>query len=204
MQPFRAHTGLVAPLDRPNVDTDQIIPKQFLKRIERTGFGEFLFFDWRRKASGEEDPAFVLNQPRYRGASVLVAGKNFGCGSSREHAVWALSDFGFRAAIAPSFADIFANNSAKNGFLAVVLPEADVQELLRRAQNQPDYRLTIDLEQRCVRDAQGFSATFTIDEFVRHCLLHGLDDIGLTLQHEAEIAAYEANHPVSDRVRQAL
>jgi 3-isopropylmalate/(R)-2-methylmalate dehydratase small subunit len=204
MEPFRVYTGLVAPLNRPNVDTDQIIPKQFLKRIERTGFGEFLFFDWRRTSSGEKDPAFVLNQPRYQGASVLVCGKNFGCGSSREHAVWALADFGFRAAIATSFADIFANNSAKNGFLTVVLTEAEVQELLRRAREFEDYHLTIDLEERRVHDAHGFSARFAVDAFVRHCLLHGLDDIGLTLQHEAKIAAYEASHPVSDRVKPAL
>jgi len=203
MQPFRTHTGLVAPLERSNVDTDQIIPKQFLKRIERTGFGEFVFFDWRRTATGD-DPSFVLNQACYRGASILVTQKNFGCGSSREHAVWALADFGFRAAIAPSFADIFANNSAKNGFLTVVLPESQVEELLGRARELDNYRLTVDLEQRLVTDAHGFSAVFAIDDFVRHCLLNGLDDIGLTLQHEAEIAAYETCHPVSDRVKQAL
>jgi 3-isopropylmalate/(R)-2-methylmalate dehydratase small subunit len=204
MQPFRVHSGLVAPLDRPNVDTDQIIPKQFLKRIERTGFGEFLFFDWRRTASGEQDASFVLNQGRYRGASVLVADKNFGCGSSREHAVWALADFGFRAAIAPSFADIFANNSAKNGFLTVVLPEAEVHELLRRARELQDYRLTIDLEARRVHDAHGFSAKFVMDDFVRHCLLNGLDDIGLTLQHAEQIAAYERLHPVPETWKQVL
>ena len=183
MHPFRVHTGKVAPLDRANVDTDQIIPKQFLKRIERTGFGEFLFYDWRQEAS------FPLN--RYPGASILVAGKNFGCGSSREHAVWALEDFGFRAVIAPSFADIFSNNCGKNGVLAVVLSEQEVAEILRRA-HAPGYSLTIDLEQRKVSDAQGFSASFQMDEFTRHCLLNGLDDIGLTLQHEKEIAAYEA------------
>jgi 3-isopropylmalate/(R)-2-methylmalate dehydratase small subunit len=183
MQPFRVHTGKVAPLDRANIDTDQIIPKQFLKRIERTGFGEFLFHDWRR------EPSFPLNH--YPGASILVAGKNFGCGSSREHAVWALEDFGFRTVIAPSFADIFSNNCGKNGVLAVVLSEAEVAEILRRAQ-APGYSLTIDLEQKKVSDAQGFSASFAMDEFTRHCLLNGLDDIGLTLQHEKEIAAYEA------------
>jgi 3-isopropylmalate/(R)-2-methylmalate dehydratase small subunit len=204
MQPFRKHTGLVAPLDRANVDTDQIIPKQFLKRIERTGFGEFVFFDWRRTASGAPDPAFVLNQPRYQGASILVAEKNFGCGSSREHAVWALADFGFRAVIALSFADIFANNSTKNGFLTVVLPEDKVSELLQRAREVEGYRVTIDLEQQSVQDELGFSATFAIDEFVRHCLLEGLDDIGLTLQHEAEIAAYEAKHPLAKSVRAAF
>jgi len=196
MQPFRVHTGLVAPLDRANVDTDQIIPKQFLKRIERTGFGEFLFHDWRHTDSGERVPSFVLNQPRYAGASILVAGKNFGCGSSREHAVWALADYGFRVVIAPSFADIFANNCAKNGVLTVLLPEDKVGELLRRAQATEEYRLTVDLEQCKVHDAQGFSASFTLDDFTRHCLLEGLDDIGLTLQNEGEISAYEARHPV--------
>ncbi len=195
MQPFHVHTGLVAPLDRANVDTDQIIPKQFLKRIEKTGFGEFLFYDWRRTSSGGPDASFVLNQPQYQGASVLVAAKNFGCGSSREHAVWALADFGFRAVIAPSFADIFGNNSAKNGLLTVVLAEGQVNELLRRAQTT-GYQLTIDLEKCQVSDQQGFSASFQIDEFVRHCLLNGVDDIGLTLQHEPDIAAYESRHAV--------
>jgi 3-isopropylmalate/(R)-2-methylmalate dehydratase small subunit len=204
MEKFRVHTGLVAPLDRANVDTDQIIPKQFLKRIERTGFGEFLFFDWRRRSGGEQDPSFVLNQPRYKGASILVVGKNFGCGSSREHAVWALADFGFRAVIAPSFADIFANNSVKNGFLTVVLPGNQVEELMRRARDLDGYHLTVDLEQRKVRDEQGFSASFQIDDFIRHCLLEGLDDIGLTLQHEPEITAYEERHPIPRSVRQAF
>ena len=193
MQPFRVHTGKVAPLARANVDTDQIIPKQFLKRIERTGFGEFLFYDWRRSADGKLDPAFPLNQPQYAGASLLVTEKNFGCGSSREHAVWALADFGFRAVVAPSFADIFANNCAKNGVLTVVLSEREIAEILERAK-MPGYQLTIDLLQQNVRDNRGFSASFAIDEFTRHCLLNGLDDIGLTLQHEAEIAAYEARH----------
>src|SRR5215831_17607020 len=154
MQPFRKHTGKVAPLYRANVDTDQIIPKQFLKRIERTGFGEFLFNDWRRSASGQLEPSFVLNQPQYSGASILVAAKNFGCGSSREHAVWALADYGFRAVLAPSFADIFANNCVKNGVLAVVLTEAETAELARKAET-PGYQLTIDLESRTVRDNQG-------------------------------------------------
>jgi 3-isopropylmalate/(R)-2-methylmalate dehydratase small subunit len=196
MQPFRVHKGKVAPLERANVDTDQIIPKQFLKRIERTGFGEFLFYDWRRSPDGKLDLAFSLNQPRYGGASVLVAGKNFGCGSSREHAVWALQDFGFRTVIAPSFADIFANNCVKNGVLAAVLTEEEVAELSRRAKELPDYKITVDLEQLSVSDDQAFSVHFQIDEFARHCLLNGLDDIGLTLQHEAEITAYESQHPV--------
>jgi 3-isopropylmalate/(R)-2-methylmalate dehydratase small subunit len=204
MQPFRTHTGLVAPLDRANVDTDQIIPKQFLKRIERTGFGEFLFYDWRRKSNGEQDPSFVLNQPRYESASILVSAKNFGCGSSREHAVWALADFGFRAVIAPSFADIFANNSIKNGFLTVTLPEAQVNEIVKRAREIEGYQLTVDLEQRRVSDREGFSATFSIDDFVRRCLMEGLDDIGLTLQHEALISAYEDKHPLPRSVREAF
>lgn len=194
MQPLRVHRGLVAPLYRANIDTDQIIPKQFLKRIERTGFREFLFFDWRHEKAGALDPAFVLNQPRYVGASILVAGKNFGCGSSREHAVWAIADFGFRVVIAPSFADIFANNCVKNGVLTVVLREDEVAEIVRRAGELPNYQLTVDLEQCKMHDQEGLTTSFVLDEFARQCLLQGLDDIGLTLQHEAEIAAYEAGH----------
>ncbi|HLW84261.1 MAG TPA: 3-isopropylmalate dehydratase small subunit [Candidatus Sulfotelmatobacter sp.] len=197
MNPFTVHRGRVAPLDRVNVDTDQIIPKQFLKRIEKTGFGQFLFYDWRFSADGKKNADFILDEPRYEGASILVAGKNFGCGSSREHAVWALADFGFRAVISSSFADIFANNCTKNGFLTVLLSESEVAELMHRAGDIDDYRLTIDLEGCEVRDEQGFRAKFPMDEFVRHCLLNGLDDIGLTLQHEGEIAAYEAQHPAS-------
>lgn len=200
MKPFRTHKGKVAPLHRHNIDTDQIIPKQFLKRIERTGFGEFLFYDWRRTQDGSHDPSFSLNHPRHAGSSILVAGKNFGCGSSREHAVWALEDFGFRAVIASSFADIFANNCVKNGVLAVVLTEAEVEEIVRRVAEHHDYHLSIDLEQRKVHDDHGFSATFEIDDFTRLCLLEGLDDIGLTLKHEAEITAYEAQHPASHKV----
>jgi len=196
MQPFRKHSGKVTPLHRANIDTDQIIPKQFLKRIEKTGFGEFLFNDWRRRPDGTPDPNFPLNQPRYSGASILVAAKNFGCGSSREHAVWALADFGFRVVIASSFADIFANNCVKNGVLTVVLSEEEVEEIARRASEIPAYQLTIDLEKCTVEDGQGLATHFRIDEFTRHCLLAGLDDIGLTLQHEPEIAAYEARHPV--------
>jgi len=202
MQPFRKHKGKAAPLDRANIDTDQIIPKQFLKRIERTGFGEFLFYDWRRGKDGQLDSSFVLNQPRYAGASILVAGRNFGCGSSREHAVWALEDFGFRSVIAASFADIFANNCVQNGVLAVVLNEAEVNEIMRRAQQFPDYQLTIDLEQRKAQDDQGFSADFQIEETTRHRLLNGLDDIGLTLLQESDIAAYERKHPVPDAAKQ--
>jgi 3-isopropylmalate/(R)-2-methylmalate dehydratase small subunit len=201
MKSFTVHRGRVAPLDRVNVDTDQIIPKQFLKRIERTGFGQFVFYDWRFSADGKKNPDFVLHDPRYEGASVLVAGRNFGCGSSREHAVWALADFGFRAAIASSFGDIFANNSAKNGFLAVRLSEDEVAQLMQQAEEIDGYQVTIDLEKCEVRDEQGFRATFPMDEFVRHCLLNGLDDIGLTLQHEAEIEAYEARHPAPAALR---
>ena len=195
MEPFRKHTGVTAPLDRVNVDTDQIIPKQFLKRIERTGFGEFLFYDWRLLPGGQPRPGFVLNDERYRHASILIAGANFGCGSSREHAPWALLDYGFRAIIAPSFADIFTTNCFKNGLLTVVLTEAAVAELMRRAQDHAPHRLTVDLELRIVSDEHGFSVTFPIDDFRRHCLLEGLDEIGLTLQHEPEIAAYESRHP---------
>jgi 3-isopropylmalate/(R)-2-methylmalate dehydratase small subunit len=196
MNPFRKHTGLVALLDRANVDTDQIIPKQFLKRIERTGFGEFLFYDWRYLPNGGElNPAFPLNEPRYRGASILVAGKNFGCGSSREHAPWALADYGFRAIVAPSYADIFANNCFKNGLLPVVLKDDEVAELMLRARDIEGYQLTVDLERRIVADAQGFSVSFSIEDFQRRCLLEGLDDIGLTLQHEPEITAYETRRP---------
>jgi 3-isopropylmalate/(R)-2-methylmalate dehydratase small subunit len=201
MKPFRTHRGRVAPLDRVNVDTDQIIPKQFLKRIERTGFGQFLFYDWRFSPDGNKSAGFVLDEPRYKDASILVAGRNFGCGSSREHAVWALADFGFRAVISSSFADIFANNSTKNGFLTVRLSEDEVAVIMRRAREINDYQLTIDLEQCEVHDDHGFRANFAIDEFVRHCLLNGLDDIGLTLQHDAEIAAYESQHPLSAALR---
>jgi 3-isopropylmalate/(R)-2-methylmalate dehydratase small subunit len=195
MNALRIHTGLVAILDRPNVDTDQIIPKQFLKRVERTGFGEFLFYDWRFRPSGQPDPAFPLNESRYRGASILIAGKNFGCGSSREHAPWALADYGFRAIIAPSFADIFANNCMKNGLLPVVLTDAEVSELTRRAKEIESYQITVDLEKKTVSDAHGFSAAFEIGDFQRYCLLEGLDDIGLTLKHEPEITAYENRRP---------
>jgi 3-isopropylmalate/(R)-2-methylmalate dehydratase small subunit len=194
MQPFRTHTGLAVPLDRSNVDTDQIIPKQFLKRVERTGFGEFLFYDWRFSSDGQPDLSFPLNEPRYRGASILIAGKNFGCGSSREHAPWALADYGFRTIIAPSFADIFANNCMKNGLLPVTLTDEDVRELMGRA-NEGAYRVMVNLESQTVSDEQSFSAPFEISEFQRHCLLEGLDDIGLTLAHETEITAYENRRP---------
>ena len=195
MQPFEIHFGKVAALPRANVDTDQIIPKQFLKRIERTGFGPCLFYDWRYLPDGAPDPAFELNRPAAQGASVLVAGDNFGCGSSREHAPWALADYGFRAIIAPSFADIFANNCTKNGLLPVVLTETEVAEIVRRARGAEGYELTVDLERRVVEDGEGFRASFRIDDFRRACLLEGLDDIGLTLRREPEIAAYEKRRP---------
>jgi len=204
MQPFHKHTGVVVPLDRVNVDTDQIIPKQFLKRIERTGFGEFLFYDWRFSGNGQKVTDFVLHTPRYAKASILVAGRNFGCGSSREHAVWALTDYGFKVVIASSFGDIFANNSLKNGLLTVRLTDEQVAEITRRAREIEDYALTVDLESLRVEDGRGFTATFTMDEFSRHCLLNGLDDIGLTLQHEPEIAAYEAKHPVSTEMNSII
>lgn len=192
MKPFTQHRGVVATLDRANVDTDQIIPKQFLKRIERTGFGQFLFFDWRYLDDGETpDPKFELNQEPARGASVLLARQNFGSGSSREHAVWALDDYGFRAVIAPSFADIFFNNCFKNGVLPITLSAADVDELFSRASQRDRYELTIDLEQQTVSDGAGFERRFEIDGSRREKLLHGLDDIALTLQQEDKIAAYE-------------
>jgi 3-isopropylmalate/(R)-2-methylmalate dehydratase small subunit len=203
MKAFTVHRGLVAPLDRVNVDTDQIIPKQFLKRIEKTGFGEFLFYDWRFGADGKPNADFVLHDSRYEGATILLAGKNFGCGSSREHAVWALTDFGFRAVISSSFGDIFANNSSKNGFLTVRLAEGEVAELMRRSQGIDGYQITVDLEKCEVRDEKDFLAKFPLDDFVRHCLLNGLDDVGLTLQHESEIAAYEARHPAQNALQSA-
>ena len=193
MQPLRIHTGLAVPLERPNVDTDQIIPKQFLKRIERSGYGKFLFYDWRYLADENPNPSFILNEPRYAGGTVLLAGRNFGCGSSREHAVWALADYGFRVIVAPSFADIFANNCVKNGVATIVLSEAQVAELMHRAQDTSNYQITLDLEKKVVKDATGFSAPMEMDEFRRNCLINGLDEIELTLQHEAEITRFEAS-----------
>jgi 3-isopropylmalate/(R)-2-methylmalate dehydratase small subunit len=193
MQSFTAHSGIVATLDRANVDTDQIIPKQFLKRIERTGFGQFLFFDWRFHDDGvSPNPEFELNQPHVEGASILVARQNFGSGSSREHAVWALDDYGFRAIIAPSFADIFYNNCFKNGVLPIALSESEVDEIFRRAEANSPYQLTVDLETQTIRDDQGLEVSFEIDASRRHNLIHGLDDIAQTLQHEDKISAYEA------------
>lgn len=195
MKPFTKITGIAAAMDRANVDTDQIIPKQFLKRIERSGFGQFLFFDWRFLENGESNPKFELNLARNAGASILIARRNFGSGSSREHAVWAIEDFGIRAVIAPSFADIFYNNCFKNGVLPIALPEQLVEDLFARHASTEHYQLTVDLEQNRVYDAQGFSASFEVEPFRRHCLLHGLDDIGLTLEHEPKITAYEQAHP---------
>jgi 3-isopropylmalate/(R)-2-methylmalate dehydratase small subunit len=200
MIPFRTHTGLAVPLDRSNIDTDQIIPKQFLKRIERTGFGQFLFYDWRFLPDGQPDPSFPLNQPKYQSASILLTGKNFGCGSSREHAPWALADYGFRAIIAPSFADIFANNCMKNGLLTMTLSKSQVSELMSRAIAIEAYEAAVDLEKKVITDKHGFSAAFEIGDFHRHCLLEGLDDIGLTLKHDSDIAAYEARGPAWMRI----
>jgi 3-isopropylmalate/(R)-2-methylmalate dehydratase small subunit len=198
MQPINLLTSAAAPLDISNIDTDQIIPKQFLKRIERTGYGEFLFFDWRREQdgpnTGQPKPDFVLNQPQYAGAKILIAGKNFGCGSSREHAAWALTDFGFLAVIAPSFADIFFSNAGKNGMVLVRLPEFDVNLLSARSAANPAHQITINLEAQTITDDQGFTAHFDIDPFRKYCLLNGLDDIGLTLRHESELDAYESKH----------
>lgn len=188
MEKFRTLTSPAMPLDRVNVDTDQIIPKQFLKRIERTGYEDFLFFDWRK------NPAFELNNPKYKGAKILVAAKNFGCGSSREHAAWALSDYGFRCVIAPSFADIFHSNAGKNGILLVTLPEEQVQTLLDRSSSNDGYKLTVSLEENTISDTEGFKTGFGIDPFRRYCLLEGLDDIGLTLRHAAELDTYEKQH----------
>ena len=202
MQPFRVHTGIVAPLDRANVDTDAIIPKQFLKSIKRTGFGPNLFDEWRYLDHGEpgmdhakrpRNPQFVLNDPRYAGASILLARRNFGCGSSREHAPWALADFGFRAVIAPSYADIFHNNCYKNGLLPIVLPESQVDRLFADTFAFPGFQLTVDLERQVVATVDGALAFgFDVEPFRKHCLLNGLDDIGLTLQHADAIREFEA------------
>lgn len=201
MEAFTQHTGLTVPLDRANVDTDAIIPKQFLKSIKRSGFGPNLFDEWRYLDHGEpgqdcrqrpRNPDFVLNQPRYAGASILLARKNFGCGSSREHAVWALQDFGFRCLIAPSFAEIFFNNCFKNGVLPIYLDENTVDRLFHEVEVEPGYRLIIDLPAQTITTPGGEVIDFEIDEFRKHCLINGLDDIGLTLQHAEEIRAYEA------------
>lgn len=198
MKPFTTHTGRVVTMDRANVDTDQIIPKQFLKRIERTGFGEFLFWDWARDEHGNSLADFELNRPQAKGTSVLVTRRNFGCGSSREHAPWALEDWGIRVLIAPSFADIFYNNCFKNGMLPIVLSEAQVEDLFQRAAARPGYALTANLETCTLSDEFGLSLPFEVETFRRHCLLHGLDDIGLTLEHEDKIASYERAHGIAN------
>ena len=191
MEPFTLHAGTVATLDRMNVDTDQIIPKQFLKRIERTGFGQFLFFDWRFLEDGSPNPDFELNRPRFESATILLTGANFGCGSSREHAPWALLEYGFRVIIAPSFADIFYGNCFENGMLPIKLPEAEVKEIAERCEAREGYRLTVDLPACSIADESGLVATFQVDDFRRECLMRGLDSIGLTLQHEDGISAFE-------------
>ena len=194
MKPFTTHTGPVAPLDALNVDTDQIIPKQFLKRIERTGYGDFLFFDWRFRPDGTPNPDFELNAPRYAGASILLAKDNFGCGSSREHAPWALSDYGIRCVLAPSFADIFYNNCFNNGMLPIVLEADLIETLFSEVRAHEGYALAIDLPAQQIVKPDGSAIPFDLDEAKKHCLLEGLDPIGLTLQHEAQIAAYEKQH----------
>jgi 3-isopropylmalate/(R)-2-methylmalate dehydratase small subunit len=196
MHPFSKHTGLVLPLDRVNVDTDQMVPKQYLKLQDKKGLGRVLFSDWRYLPGEKPNPEFILNWPRYKGASILLARANFGCGSSREHAPWAVADFGFRVLIAPSYADIFYNNCFKNGILPVTLPEAQIDELFRRAETQEGYTATVDLTSQAITDFTGLNYKFEIDKFRKHLLLEGLDDIGLTLKHEADITAFEqAHHP---------
>lgn len=197
MEPFvRVHGGVV-PMNRVNVDTDQIIPKQFLKRVERDGFGQFLFNDWRYNADGSDNPEFILNKPGYEGADILVAGRNFGCGSSREHAPWALGDYGFRCVIAPSFADIFNGNCFQNGILPVILPEETVQQIIEKAEKDPGYKLHVDLEaQRVWDDSEEVVATFDLEPFRRYSLLNGLDDIGLTMEREDDISKFESQRGI--------
>jgi len=191
VEAFKSLTGIVAPVDRVNVDTDAIIPKQFLKRIERSGFGQFLFYEWRFDEAGNVNPEFEPNKPRYQGASVLISRANFGCGSSREHAPWAILDYGYKVVIAPSYADIFYNNCFKNGILPIKLSEEQVEELFQRTAKHEGYKLTVDLENKTIADEHGLSISFDLDEHRRQFLLQGLDDIGLTLQHEDKIAAFE-------------
>jgi 3-isopropylmalate/(R)-2-methylmalate dehydratase small subunit len=193
---FRRESGRVAVLDRPDVDTDQIIPKQFLKRIERTGYGDVLFFDWRYDEDGSPRPSFELNRPEFGGARVLLAGRNFGCGSSREHAVWALQDYGIDVVIAPSFGDIFRSNAGKTGLLAIVLPDPEVKRLMESVDLDGGSDVTVDLEREVIVSPDGREVAFELDEATRFKLLNGLDDIGLTLQHEDEITAYEVAHGI--------
>src|ERR1700744_4307542 len=198
MIPINVLTSTAVPLPLPNVDTDKIIPKQFLKRIERTGYEDFLFYDWRytfdEKGNTKPNPTFVLNKPEYKGAEILLAERNFGCGSSREHAAWAINQYGFRAVISPSFADIFFSNAGKNGIILVRLSDAEVETLIQRSTTNPQHKITINLEAQTVTDDQGFAAHFDIDPFRKHCLLNGLDDIGLTLRHEGELNKFESKH----------
>jgi 3-isopropylmalate/(R)-2-methylmalate dehydratase small subunit len=198
MQPFSKHTGLVMPLDRVNVDTDQIVPKQFIKLQTKQGFARTLFYDWRYLPGERPNPEFILNWPRYKGASVMLGRANFGCGSSREHAPWAVADYGFRVLIAPSYADIFYNNCFKNGILPVTLPEAQIDELFLRAEGQEGYNITADLKNQTISDATGLNFIFEIDPFRKRVLLEGLDDIGMTLTQAADITAYEqSRHPAA-------
>ncbi|CRK81996.1 3-isopropylmalate dehydratase small subunit [Neobacillus massiliamazoniensis] len=193
MEPLRIHKGFVCPLNRTNIDTDQIIPKQFLKRIERTGFGQFLFYHWRFDDDGNPRPDFPLNDPKYKGASILVAGENFGCGSSREHAPWAVQDYGFKIVIAPSFADIFKNNCVKNGILPIQISDEQVQTIMKKAESK-DYQLTVDLEEQLVYDHEGFEVEFQIAPYPKQMLLNGWDEIGVTLTYEDKIKVYELEH----------
>jgi 3-isopropylmalate/(R)-2-methylmalate dehydratase small subunit len=197
MESFKTLTGIVAPLDAQHVDTDQIIPKQFLKRVERTGFGQFLFFDWRYLNDGKTpNPEFELNKARYQGATILLTKHNFGCGSSREHAPWAILEYGFKCILAPSFADIFYNNCFKNGILPVVLPEKTIESLFKENQDTNGYKLNVNLPDQTITKPNGEKISFEVNEFRKYCLLNGLDDVGLTLQHEGKISAYEKIHPV--------
>ena len=197
MQAFVKHEGLVVPMDRSDIDTDQLVPKQFLKRVERSGFGKFLFFDWRYLNDNyDENPEFELNRPEYRGATILLARRNFGCGSSREHAPWAIADYGFRVILASSYADIFYNNSFKNGYLPVRLSEEQIEDLFQREVKYRPYKLTVDLEERRIKDAYGLDIAFEIDDFRRDCLMNGWDDVALTLRYEDKISAYEKAHGI--------
>lgn len=196
MEPLKQFTGVVAPLNRENVDTDAIVPKQFLKIINKTGFGKFLFYDWRYRDDEKENPDFVLNESKYRGASVLLTRKNFGCGSSREHAPWALADYGFRIIIAPLFADIFYNNCFKNGILPIQLSEEEVQALFEKEKVIPNYMISVNLEEKVIYDDHGFKSSFTLDDYRRDMLLKGLDEIGMTIEHATKIEAFEEKHPI--------
>jgi len=195
MQPFVRHSGIVAPLDKTDIDTDQIIPKQFLKRVDRNGFGQFMFYNWRYKENGMANPDFILNSPNYSGCSILATRRNFGSGSSREHAVWAIADFGIKCIIAPSFADIFYNNCFQNGILPIVVEESTATTLIEKSTTTPGYRISVDLNEQSIKDSkEDINLRFNIDDFRKHTMLNGLDDIGLTLQHETKIISYEKQH----------